>query len=49
MEHNYNALGMTRLKAMKEMLKCMLVVITETPLADAELPYMKKMPTERMP
>jgi hypothetical protein len=42
MERNYNALGMTRLKAMKEMLKCMLVVITETPLADAELPYMKK-------
>jgi poly(3-hydroxyalkanoate) synthetase len=42
MEHNYNALGMTRLKAMKEMLKCILVVITETPLEGEELPYMKK-------
>jgi poly(3-hydroxyalkanoate) synthetase len=42
MEHNYNAVGMTRLKAMKEMLKCMLIVITETPLEGEDMPYMKK-------
>jgi hypothetical protein len=32
MEYNYNSLGMTRLHAMKEMLKCILAVVTETPL-----------------
>ncbi len=42
MEHNYNAMGITRLKAMKELLKTLLVVITETPLDGEELPYMKK-------
>jgi len=42
MEHNYNASGMTRLKAMKEMLKCLLIVITETPLEGEDMPYMKK-------
>ncbi len=42
MEYNYNSLGMTRLKAMKEMLKCMLVVITELPLDGEELPYIRK-------
>ncbi|MCX5826938.1 MAG: hypothetical protein NTV58_02920 [Deltaproteobacteria bacterium] len=42
LEHSYNALGMTRLKAMKEMLKCLLIVITETPLEGEDMPYMKK-------
>lgn len=42
MENNYNALGMTRLHAMKEMLKCILVVVTETPLEGEPLPYMRK-------
>jgi poly(3-hydroxyalkanoate) synthetase len=42
MEYNYNALGMTRLNAMKEMLKCLLVVITETPLDDETLPFMRR-------
>lgn len=42
MENNYNSIGMTRLHAMKEMLKCLLVVITETPLDGEDLPYMRK-------
>jgi len=42
MEYNYNALGVTRLKAMKELLKCLLVVITETPLEGESLPFMRK-------
>lgn len=42
MESNYNALGITRLLAMKELLKCLLVVITETPLDGKELPFMRK-------
>jgi poly(3-hydroxyalkanoate) synthetase len=42
MEHNYNALGVTRLMAMKELLKCLLVVITEMPLDKEPLPYMRK-------
>lgn len=42
MEYNYNSLGMTRLHAMKEMLKCILVVVTETPLDGENLPYMRR-------
>jgi len=42
MENSYNSLGMTRLHAMKEMFKCLLVVITETPLDGEDLPYMRK-------
>jgi pimeloyl-ACP methyl ester carboxylesterase len=42
MENNYNSLGMTRLKAMKEMLRCLLVVITEMPLEGEDLPFMRK-------
>ncbi len=44
MECAYNSLGMTRLKAMKEMLICLLVVITELPLDGEDLPYMRKKP-----
>lgn len=43
-EHNYNNVGLTRLKAMKELLKCLLVIITETPFADGELPFAKRNP-----
>ena len=42
MEMLYNSLGMTRLHAMKEMLKCLLVVVTELPLDGEDLPYMRK-------
>ena len=42
MEYNYNAMGITRLKAMKELLKTLLVVITEMPLDGEDLPFMKK-------
>jgi poly(3-hydroxyalkanoate) synthetase len=41
-EHRYNSRGLTRLKAMKELLKCLLMVITEKPLKDAELPFRRK-------
>ncbi|MCX5840581.1 MAG: hypothetical protein NTY16_03805, partial [Deltaproteobacteria bacterium] len=34
LEKNFNSLGLTRLKAMKELLIALLVVITETPLKD---------------
>jgi poly(3-hydroxyalkanoate) synthetase len=42
LEYSYNSLGLTRLKAMKEMLQCLLMVITETPLEGQELPCMRK-------
>ena len=42
LEHSYNNIGLTRLKAMKELLKCLLVVITETPPADGKLPFAQK-------
>ena len=42
LEKNFNSLGLTRLKAMKELLISLLVVITETPLKDDNLPYMPK-------
>jgi poly(3-hydroxyalkanoate) synthetase len=42
MEAAYNSMGLTRLRAMKELLKCLLVVITETPLDGRDLPFMRK-------
>jgi poly(3-hydroxyalkanoate) synthetase len=42
MEAAYNSMGLTRLMAMKELLKCLLVVITETPLDGKDLPYMRR-------
>ncbi|MFH1080176.1 MAG: alpha/beta fold hydrolase [Pseudomonadota bacterium] len=42
MEAAYNSMGLTRLMAMKELLKCLLVVITETPLDGNDLPFMRK-------
>lgn len=44
LENNYNSIGLTRLKAMKEMLKCLLIVITETPLEGEDMPFMRKNP-----
>jgi len=44
LEHQYNNIGLTRLKAMKELLKCLLVLITEKPFADGYLPFAKTKP-----
>ncbi|OPY88003.1 MAG: acyl-CoA synthetase [Smithella sp. PtaU1.Bin162] len=44
LENDYNNVGLTRLKAMKELLKCLLVLITETPFADGKLPFAKSNP-----
>ena len=48
LEHSYNNVGLTRLKAMKEMLKCLLVLITETPFANEKLPFAKYNPDETL-
>ncbi len=48
LENNYNNVGLTRLQAMKELLKCLLVLITETPFADSELPFAKYKPDGTM-
>ena len=40
LEKNYHARGLTRLMAMKELLKCLLMVVTETPVAAGPLPFM---------
>lgn len=42
LEGHYNSMGLTRLMAMKELLICLLVVITETPLDGRDLPFMRK-------
>ncbi|MFZ2395252.1 MAG: alpha/beta fold hydrolase [Smithella sp.] len=44
LEYQYNNIGLTRLKAMKELLKCLVVLITEQPLSDGQLPFAKKNP-----
>jgi len=44
LEHAYNTIGLTRLKAMKELLKCLLVVITEQPFMGGYLPFAKTNP-----
>jgi len=44
LEKAHNSKGLTRLRAMKELLACLLVVITETPLQNTKLPFMKKNP-----
>ena len=48
LENNYNNAGLTRLKAMKELLKCLLVLITEIPFANGELPFAKRNPDGTM-
>ncbi|MRR16950.1 MAG: alpha/beta fold hydrolase [Deltaproteobacteria bacterium] len=44
LERAYNNIGLTRLKAMKELLKCLLVVITEQPFTGGCLPFAKTHP-----
>jgi poly(3-hydroxyalkanoate) synthetase len=44
LELSYNSRGLTRLKAMKDLLKSILVLITEQPLEGADMPFMKKNP-----
>ncbi|HON59747.1 MAG TPA: hypothetical protein P5040_00030 [Smithella sp.] len=44
LEQMYNNIGISRLTAMKELLKCLLVVITEQPFADGRLPFAKTNP-----
>jgi len=44
LEYGYNSIGLTRLKAMKELLKALLITITETPPENCDLPYAKKGP-----
>ena len=44
LEHQYNNIGLSRLKAMKELLKCLLVLITEKPFANGYLPFAKTNP-----
>ena len=44
LEHQYNNIGLTRLKAMKELLKCLLVLITEKPFSSGYFPFAKTDP-----
>ncbi len=44
LEYQYNNIGLTRLKAMKELLKCLVVLITEQPLSGGQLPFAKNNP-----
>ena len=39
LELAYNSLGLTRLKAMKDLLKCVLMLITQKPLTNGDLPF----------
>ena len=48
LEQQYNNLGLSRLKAMKELLKCLLVLITEKPFIDKPLPFAKTNPDGTM-
>jgi hypothetical protein len=41
LERSYNNVGLTRLKAMKELLKCLLVLITETSFENGVFPFAK--------
>ena len=42
LENQYQARGLTRLRALKELFKCLLMVITESPLTGEELPFMRR-------
>ena len=44
LEQQYNNIGLSRLKAMKELLKCLLVLITEKPFEKEPLPFGKTNP-----
>jgi len=39
LEYDYNVTGLSRLKAMKELLKSLLITITESPIGDDVLPF----------
>jgi len=39
LEHGYHSRGLTRLKALKDLLKCLLMVITEQPIKNGDLPF----------
>lgn len=42
LERTYHAKGLTRLMAMKELLKCLLMVVTDKPVKAGPLPFMPK-------
>ncbi|MGD8845602.1 MAG: hypothetical protein PVI54_08835 [Desulfobacteraceae bacterium] len=42
LEQNYNSWGRTGLEALKDLLKCFFMLITEQPIHDVELPYALK-------
>jgi poly(3-hydroxyalkanoate) synthetase len=42
LEHGYHSRGLTRLKALKELLKCLLMVVTEQPIKKEDLPFKPK-------
>jgi poly(3-hydroxyalkanoate) synthetase len=44
LEKNYNSIGLTRLRAMKDLLKSIFVTVTEMPLEGEPLPFMGKKP-----
>jgi len=48
LEQQYNNIGLSRLKAMKELLKCLLVLITEQPFKNDPLPFAKMNPDGTM-
>ena len=48
LEYQYNNIGLTRLKAMKELLKCLVVLITEQTFANGDLPFAKKNPDGKL-
>jgi poly(3-hydroxyalkanoate) synthetase len=49
LERQYNSLGRTRLMAYKDMLKCLLMAITETPFSDGPLPFAGKWAEQMAP
>jgi poly(3-hydroxyalkanoate) synthetase len=42
LENNYGSRGLTRLHAMKDLLKALLILITETPLINGEVPFRRR-------
>jgi len=42
LEHGYHSRGLTRLKAMKDLLKCLLMVVTGQPIKKGDLPFKPK-------
>lgn len=42
LEHGYHSRGLTRLKALKDLLKCLLMAVTEQPLKKDDLPFKPK-------